>query len=72
MGMHSLESDGCPCALSVRLYSLSLRDRRTGDHRPPAPNTSILTPGHEGDDGSECSRMLLLGSVFIISLPITL
>ena len=47
------------------------QDGRTGDQLPPAPNAPTLIPGHGSGDASECSRRLLLGSMFILPLDST-
>jgi len=33
------------------------QDGRIGDQQLPTPNTSTQTPGHGGDDASECGRV---------------
>ena len=50
-------------------FRIPTQDRRIGDQQLPAPNPSILTPGHESDDTSECSRLLRWGRC-LSSVPI--
>ena len=44
---------------------ITIQDRGTGDQQFLVPNASTLAPGHESGDASECSRLLLLGPMFI-------
>ena len=49
-----------------------IQDGRIGDQQLPAPGAPTLAPGYEGGGAGECSRMWLLGGVFIVVVPLTL
>ena len=44
---------------------ITTQDRGAGDQQLLVQNASTLTPGNESGDASECSRLLLLGPMFI-------